>query len=52
MSSSHPGADGVIRVVTLKTADGELQRPIVKLCLLPIDPIKDSDPQVTSENTL
>jgi len=33
----HPGADGLVRVVTLKTADGEIQRPIVKICLLPID---------------
>jgi len=34
----HPGADGITRVVTVKTADGDLIRPVVKLCLLPIDP--------------
>lgn len=33
----HPGPDGLVRVVTLKTADGEIQRPVVKVCLLPID---------------
>ncbi|XP_063979927.1 uncharacterized protein LOC135163952 [Diachasmimorpha longicaudata] len=33
----HPGNDGLIRVVDLKTATSELQRPIHKLCLLPID---------------
>lgn len=31
----HPGADGRVRVVTLKTPHGELVRPIVKLCPLP-----------------
>ncbi|XP_015930971.2 uncharacterized protein [Parasteatoda tepidariorum] len=33
---TFPGADGKIRVVRLKTANGELKRPIVKLCPLPI----------------
>lgn len=32
----HPGADGRTRVVTVRTAHGELKRPIVKLCLLPV----------------
>ena len=31
----HPGNDGVVRVVTLKTQHGTLQRPVVKLCPLP-----------------
>ncbi|CAG7824828.1 unnamed protein product [Allacma fusca] len=33
----HPGPDGVTRVYTLKTADGVLKRPLVKLCQLPIE---------------
>lgn len=33
----HPGNDGVVRVVTLKTAKGILQRPVVKVCPLPIN---------------
>lgn len=32
----HPGADGYTRVVTLKTKNGFLKRPIVKLSILPV----------------
>lgn len=32
----HPGEDGVTRVVTVKTATGELKRPVEKICILPI----------------
>jgi hypothetical protein len=32
-----PGADGLIRVASVLTADGILKRPIVKICLLPIN---------------
>ncbi|XP_030767504.1 uncharacterized protein LOC115891219 [Sitophilus oryzae] len=31
----HPGKDNIVRVVTLKTAHGILQRPVVKICPLP-----------------
>ncbi|XP_055633682.1 uncharacterized protein LOC129774019 [Toxorhynchites rutilus septentrionalis] len=31
----HPGSDGIVRVVTLKTATGSLRRPIEKICFLP-----------------
>ncbi|GFY67751.1 DUF5641 domain-containing protein [Trichonephila inaurata madagascariensis] len=34
--STHPGKDGIVRVVTLKTKKGLYQRPIVKLCMLPV----------------
>ncbi|XP_076291883.1 uncharacterized protein LOC143214555 [Lasioglossum baleicum] len=33
----HPGDDGIVRVVTVKTAQSEYKRPIVKLCILPMD---------------
>ncbi|XP_065088816.1 uncharacterized protein LOC135710229 [Ochlerotatus camptorhynchus] len=34
----HPGADGLVRVVTVRLASGAVfDRPIVKICLLPID---------------
>lgn len=32
----HPGADGIVRVVTVKTATSEVKRAIQKLCVLPI----------------
>jgi hypothetical protein len=35
----HPGADGVSRVVTLKTVNGTMKRPVNKICLLPIQDI-------------
>jgi hypothetical protein len=31
----HPGLDGNIRVVTIKTATGILKRPVTKICSLP-----------------
>ena len=34
----HPSkSDKHVRAVTLKTESGEIQRPIVKLCLLPVE---------------
>lgn len=34
----HPGRDGIVRVVTLRTSSrAELKRPVVKLCLLPTE---------------
>lgn len=36
ITSLHPAADNKVRAVTLRTMAGSLQRPIHKLCLLPI----------------
>jgi len=34
----HPGGDGRVRVVSVRTATGSImKRPIVKLCLLPVE---------------
>ncbi|XP_055590754.1 uncharacterized protein LOC129742843 [Uranotaenia lowii] len=33
---THPGEDGIIRVVTLRTPKGSCTRPVSKICLLPI----------------
>jgi hypothetical protein len=35
ISDIHAGRDGLIRVVTLRTAKGTFKRPITKICLLP-----------------
>jgi hypothetical protein len=35
ISDIHAGRDGLIRVVTLRTAKGTFRRPITKICLLP-----------------
>lgn len=34
---THPGSDGLVRVVSVQTATGIIKRSVVKLCLLPID---------------
>lgn len=33
---THPGSDGVCRVVTVRTSTGLYKRPVVKLCPLPV----------------
>lgn len=37
VTDTHPGDDGLVRAVTLKTKNGTLKRPIVKLSILPIN---------------
>lgn len=34
---THPGPDGVVRVVSVRTQDGVYKRPVVKLALLPVE---------------
>ncbi|KAJ2949680.1 hypothetical protein O0L34_g15607 [Tuta absoluta] len=41
VSQVHPGPDGVVRVVTVRTRNGELTRPVVKLSPLPISADED-----------
>lgn len=36
VTTVHPGKDGHVRVATVKTKNGELKRPILKLSVLPI----------------
>ncbi|XP_062703581.1 uncharacterized protein LOC134286035 [Aedes albopictus] len=43
----HPGSDGNIRVVTVRTKDGSYQRAISKICVLPI---RDNFPSGEGEN--
>jgi hypothetical protein len=39
----HKGSDDKIRTVIVKTSTGEYKRPIVKICVLPIEPCNDED---------
>ncbi|XP_055631803.1 uncharacterized protein LOC129771794 [Toxorhynchites rutilus septentrionalis] len=40
----HPGADNIIRVVTVQTPEGRYIRPVSKICLLPISPTQEETP--------
>lgn len=40
----HPGKDGLVRVVTVKTKNGVIKRPITKLTVLPVDSKADYQP--------
>ncbi|XP_055918584.1 uncharacterized protein LOC129950686 [Eupeodes corollae] len=35
IEGTHAGADGLVRVVIVKTQNGQMKRPIAKICLLP-----------------
>jgi len=37
VTATHPGKDGVVRVVTVKTPTGHFKRPIVQVCPLPLN---------------
>ncbi|XP_055604615.1 uncharacterized protein LOC129752854 [Uranotaenia lowii] len=36
ITEAHPGPDGVVRVVSLKTASGSCTRPVTQICILPV----------------
>lgn len=38
VTALHPGPDGLVRVISLKTANSALKRPVTKLCPLPLEP--------------
>jgi hypothetical protein len=45
VTATHPGADGLVRVVTVRTANSECRRPIAKLSPLPMEPAPDGGQQ-------
>ncbi|XP_062703655.1 uncharacterized protein LOC134286102 [Aedes albopictus] len=47
---THPGPDGIVRVVTLQTPTGRFLRPVNKVCLLPIASSFDQRTQKPSQN--
>ena len=38
----HPGADGLTRVVTVRTSRTTYKRPLSKICFLPVDIMNDT----------
>ncbi|XP_062549573.1 uncharacterized protein LOC134214170 [Armigeres subalbatus] len=47
----HPGPDGVVRVVTVRTSTGRYTRPVAKICLLPIQSGVPKQAPQTNNNT-
>lgn len=45
----HPGNDGYVRVVSLKTRNGHMKRPVTKLSALPIKGDETAEQQTTSK---
>lgn len=41
----HPGSDGYVRVVTLRTANSQYKRPIAQICKLPVSSRHDTSEQ-------
>jgi hypothetical protein len=48
VQETHPGKDGLVRVVTLKTKNGTTKRPIIKLAPLHVKPDQDHTLRTTS----
>ncbi|KAL0803354.1 hypothetical protein ABMA28_017417 [Loxostege sticticalis] len=47
----HPGPDGYVRVVTLKTKNGMLKRPVVKLSVLPLEKAENEKKLLQTKET-
>ncbi|XP_055590340.1 uncharacterized protein LOC129742466 [Uranotaenia lowii] len=46
---THPGGDGIVRVVTLRTPKGSCTRPVSKICLLPIASSSEESNKTTGD---
>lgn len=46
LAALHPGTDGLVRVVSVKTSTGIMKRPIVKICQLMSD--EETQPLVSN----
>ena len=51
VSGIHPGKDGIIRAVELKTAHGQIERPVQHLYPLEIACDEDTDRHITRDAT-
>jgi len=43
VTALFPGQDGIVRVVSVKTKNGEFKRAVKKLCPIPLDDLKEID---------
>ncbi|XP_015435716.1 PREDICTED: uncharacterized protein LOC107191240 [Dufourea novaeangliae] len=53
ITALHPGADHIIRVVSIQTANGPVKRPATKICVLPLDeeiPASQAEPGGSSDH--
>lgn len=41
--ATHPGADGIVRVASIRTSSGTYKRATNRLCVLPIEDLPDSE---------
>ncbi|CAK1551768.1 unnamed protein product [Leptosia nina] len=46
----HPGRDGYVRIVSLKTKNGVIKRPVIKLALLPVSENNQQVQSVSDSN--
>lgn len=37
VTQCHQGLDGLVRIVSVRTAQSEYKRPLVKVCVLPVE---------------
>ncbi|XP_029178118.1 uncharacterized protein LOC114945928 [Nylanderia fulva] len=49
VTQTHPGSDGHVRVVTVRTAQSTLKRPITQVCRLPVDDHLDKSNTLSNE---
>ncbi|GFW54363.1 integrase catalytic domain-containing protein [Trichonephila clavipes] len=49
--ATHPGADGICRVVTIQTSSGVMTRPVSQVAVLPLPPSTSSRPPEDVKNS-
>jgi len=52
VTKCHKGSDGLVRVVTIRTAQSEYRRPLGKLCMLPIEAASSASDKLEENDQL